>query len=215
MVQIVNHSSRIVELKGESKGHVYQREYIFSSAASASEFVSILEHNKQLQDQRAKDRLDSMLNGITLKDEEELTFLIDICSAMNLPRTDVGRDSDPYVTVRFNGRKIHKTHYISHEDNPIWSLRSKSLFLWRINARELFMSEDGLIFEVKDYDAVGENESMGAFSVQAQTLYRWKDGERRKFDLKPLLGKHDYGQVRRSCVVLVILVYCQNHSLIV
>ena len=41
---------------------------------------------------------------------------------------------------------------------------------------------------------------MGAFSVSAAMLYRW-DGERRKFDLKPLLGKHDYGQV---CSVLIL-----------
>lgn len=200
MISILNHSHRTVELKAESKGHIYQREYIFDSESSASNFVSLIEENKRLQDIRTQNRLTYILNGITLKDDEVITFLIDICSAMDLPRTDVGRDSDPYVTVRFNGRKVHKTHYISHEDNPIWTLSSKSLFLWTIPAKELFMSEDGLIFEVKDYDAVGGNESMGAFSVSAAMLYRW-DGERRKFDLKPLLGKHDYGQV---CSVLIL-----------
>lgn len=199
MAEIVEHNKRAVEVKGECKGHIYQREYVFQSEAAANEFVDIIKQNKMLQEKRAKDRVESIMSGITLQKDEQLTFLIDICSAMDLPRTDVGRDSDPYVTVRFNGRKIHKTHYISHEDNPIWTLRSKSLFIWKIDAMELFQSEDGLIFEVKDYDAVGENESMGAFSVSPKALYNW-NGERKKFSLKPLLGKHDYGQVRLSCI---------------
>jgi hypothetical protein len=194
MVEIVEHNKRAIEIKGESKGHMYQREYIFESEPAASDFLAIIDHNKKLQEKRTKDRLEYMLSGITLQKDEQLTFLIDICSAMDLPRTDVGRDSDPYVTVRFDGRKVHRTHYISNEDNPIWTLRSKSLFIWKIDALELFQSEDGLIFEVKDYDAVGENESMGAFSVSPQTLYKW-NGERKTFLLKPLLGKKDYGQV--------------------
>ena len=200
MVDIVEHNKRAVEIRGECKGHKYQREFVFQSEAAASEFIDIIKENKMLQEKRAQVRVESITSGITLEKDEQLTFLIDICSAMNLPRTDVGRDSDPYVTVRFNGRKIHKTHYISREDNPIWTLRSKSLFVWTIDAMELFQSEDGLIFEVKDYDAVGENESMGAFSVSPKTLYHW-NGERKKFSLKPLLGKHDYGQVRLFCIL--------------
>lgn len=214
MVEIVEHNKRAVEMKGESKGHVYQREYVFQSEAAATEFVDIINENKKLQEKRAKDRLEYMLSGITLEKDEQLTFLIDICSAMNLPRLDVGRDSDPYVTVRFNGRKIHRTHYISRENNPIWTLRSKSLFIWKIDALELFQSEDGLIFEVKDYDAVGENESMGAFSVSPQTLYKW-NGERRKFELKPLLGKRDYGQASHflRTFASILKVPCLNITL--
>ena len=60
-------------------------------------------------------------------------------------------------------------------------------------ALDLFQSEDGLIFEVKDYDTIGTNESLGAFTVNARTLYKW-NGERREFALKPLLGQHDFNQ---------------------
>ena len=62
-----------------------------------------------------------------------------------------------------------------------------------MNALDLFQSEDGLIFEVKDYDTIGTNESLGAFTVNARTLYKW-NGERREFALKPLLGQHDFHQ---------------------
>ena len=194
MVEIIEHKKRKVELKGERKGHVLQREFTFESESAADEFCATVEKNIKLQDKRSKDRLEYMLSGITLQKDEQLTLLIDICSASDLPAADVGRESDPYVTVRFNGRKIHKTSYISHEDNPIWTLRTKSLFIWKVDALELFQSEDGLIFEVKDYDAVGENESLGAFNVSPKTLYNW-NGERRKFMLKPLIGKKDYGKV--------------------
>eukprot|EP00804_Cyclotella_cryptica_P003215 CCRYP_010465-RB/>CCRYP_010465-RB protein AED:0.11 eAED:0.11 QI:193/1/1/1/0.61/0.57/14/6319/1145 len=193
MVVITEHKKRHVEVKCEFKGHVLQREFIFESQAAAAAFCTTIEESKKLQEKRTKDRLEHMLSGITLQKDEQLSFLIDICSASDLPKTDIGRDSDPYVTVRFEGRKIHRTHHITNEDNPVWTLRSKSLFIWKVNALELFQSEDGLIFEVKDYDAVGENESMGAFSVSPQALYRW-NGERKIFPLKPLLGKHDYGK---------------------
>lgn len=198
MIETIEHKKRHVEVKCEFKGHVLQREFIFESQSAAAAFCTTIEENKKRQDKRTKDRLEHMLSGITLPKDEQLTFLIDICSALDLPRTDIGRDSDPYVTVRFEGRKIHRTHHITNEDNPVWTLRSKSLFVWKVNALEFFQSEDGLIFEVKDYDAVGENESMGGFSVSPQALYRW-NGERRTFTLKPLLGKRDYGKVSHSC----------------
>ena len=201
MVDIVEHHKRAVEMRGESKGHEFRREFVFNTEAAASEFVNFVKQNQMLLKKRAQDRLEYMLSGINLQKDEKLTFLVDICSAMDLPRTDVGRKCDPYVTVRFNGVKIHKTHYISHEDNPIWTLRSKSLFIWKVDAKELFQAEDGLIFEVKDYDAVGENESMGAFSVSPQTMYRW-NGERMIFPLKPLLGKHNFRQVSHLLLIV-------------
>lgn len=201
-------------MKRESKGHVHEREYVFKSEAEASEFVAAINNNKNLQEKRAKARLQYRLSGIALQKNEQLSFLVDICSAMDLPKTDVARDCDPYVTVRFNGRKIHKTHYISNEDNPIWTLKSKSLFIWTIDALELFQSEDGLVFEVKDYDAVGANESMGAFGIPPRALYGWKDGERKMFSLKPLLGKHDYGQVSKSFALIQALSIMTSRSLL-
>lgn len=90
-------------------------------------------------------------------------------------------------------QKIHKTSYISNVANPIWTLRKGSLFIWTVDALELFQCEEGLIFEVKDYDAIGYNESLGAFKIDARTLYKWK-GERREFALKPLVGEKDFKQ---------------------
>jgi hypothetical protein len=194
VVTIVERKKRTIEILYQYHGRSHHREFIFDSESAAIEFCAIVEKNKELQEGRAKARLHLALGGTTLKKDEKLTFLIDICSGNDLPRCDIGAESDPYVTVRFNGTRIHKTDWLSNNANPIWTLRKGSLFIWTVDAVELFSSEDGLIFEVKDYDAVGENESLGAFTVSPKTLYKW-NGERRQFALKPLLGKVDYGKV--------------------
>jgi len=62
-----------------------------------------------------------------------------------------------------------------------------------VDALELFESEDGVVFEVKDYDMIGHNDSLGGFNVDARSLYKW-NGERKEFALKPLLGQKDRGK---------------------
>ena len=190
---IIEQKKRSVIISFESKGHSSYREFIFDNENAVTEFVSVIEKNKTLLHQRMKTRVDAALGGITLKENEELTILFDICSGSRLPQSDIGKESDPYISVRFNGKKIHKTDFIPNTANPIWTLRKGALFIWKVNALELFQSEDGLLFEVKDYDAIGTNESLGAFNVNARTLYKW-DGERREFALKPLLGQRDFHQ---------------------
>ena len=176
---------RIVERKGcavlvafEEKGRVAHREYVFDDEPALSDFCAIVDTNKKLSDGRLQARLDVMLRGIHLKEGEALTLLFDICSGSNLPQSDVGKESDPYVSIRFNGEKIHKTDVIPSNANPIWTLQSGALFIWKVGALELFQSEVGLVFEVKDHDSIGSNDSLGAFSIHARTLYKW-DGERR------------------------------------
>ena len=190
---IIEQKKRSVIISFQSKGHSSYREFIFDNENAVTEFVTVIEKNKTLLNQRMKTRVDAALGGITLKENETLTILFDICSGSRLPQSDFGKESDPYISVRFNGKKIHKTDFIPNTANPIWTLRKGALFIWKVNALELFQSEDGLLFEVKDYDAIGTNESLGAFNVNARTLYKW-DGERREFALKPLLGQRDFHQ---------------------
>lgn len=176
------------------KNRSTQREFIFDTEDQANEFRHIIHVNQNLIKTRAKAQLDMALNGIQLQQDEQLTFLVDICSGSDIPQADVVRQSDPYVTVSFEGRQIHQTSYLSNNANPIWTLRKGSLFIWKVGALKLFESQQGLVFEVKDHDAIGEDESLGAFNVRARTLYKWPDDERRVFALKPLPEGMDFKQ---------------------
>jgi len=194
---IIEKKKRSVVVGFESKGHSSYREFVFDNEAAMEDFVTIVKKNTALLESRTKARVDRALGGIKLEENEELTILFDIGAGSKLPQADIGAESDPYITVRFNGKKIHKTDYFSNNPNPIWTLRKGGLFIWKVNALDLFQSEDGLIFEVKDYDTIGKNESLGAFNVNARTLYKW-NGERREFALKPLLGQRDFKQGKVS-----------------
>jgi hypothetical protein len=199
MFNVVESSKKhknVVVVSFKFKNRSTQREFIFDSDDQADEFRHIINVNQNLIKARAKARLERALNGIQLQKDEQLTFLVDICSGSDIPQADVGRQSDPYVTVTFEGRLIHKTAYISNDAKPIWTLRKGSLFIWKVDALELFESHPGLVFEVKDYDAVGEDESLGAFTVNARTLYKWPQNERKVFALKSLPGEKDWKQGR-------------------
>lgn len=197
MFSIVEKKKRSVIVAFESKGHSTIREFIFDCESALDEFCSIVEENKNLLDSRLKARVKLAMGSIKVEKGEELTLLFDICSGKELPSGDIGKKSDPYISVRFNGKRIHKTGYITNTADPIWTLRKGSLFTWKVKAIDLFQAEEGLIFEVKDYDSIGSNESLGAFNVNASTLYKW-DGERREFALKPLLGQRDFDQGKIS-----------------
>ena len=197
MFQIVESNKKrknSVVVSFKFKNRSTKREFIFDTEDQANEFRHIIQDNQNLIQTRAKARLDWALKGIQLQKDERLTFLIDICSGSDIPQSDVGRQSDPYVIASFEGKQIHQTGYRSNNANPIWTLRKGSLFIWKVDALELFESRPGLVFEVKDYDTVGEDESLGFFSVSARTLYKWPDNERKVFALKPLPGETDFKQ---------------------
>ena len=197
LFRIVERQNRSVFVKFESKTSSKVKEFIFDSEAAVSNFCDVIERNKKLVEDRLKAQVEGALRDIKLKKDEEITLLFDICSGSDLPRSDIGRNSDPYVTVRFNGKKIHKTNYIPNQANPIWTLRKGALFLWKVDALELFQSDKGLVFDVKDYDAFAFNEILGTFNIDARTLYKW-NGERREFALKRVVGGIDVGHGKIS-----------------
>jgi len=170
------------------RGLNLRREFIFDTNEDATRFCQVIEKEKQLLGCRAQARLEAALGDIKLKKGEKLSLLFDIVSATNLPL----KDPNPYVVVRFHGNQIHKTDYI-YSVNPIWTLRKGSLFILTVDALELFEAEDGLIFEVKDYDAVAKHKSLGAVNISPRIIYKW-DGERKEFDLRALSGEKNYNQ---------------------
>jgi hypothetical protein len=71
--------------------------------------------------------------------------------------------------------------------DPIWTVKTKSLFLLEVDAAELFLSE-GLLCILYDFDKVGKNEKLGAITIPPKTLYEAK-GERMEFKLGPSPGE--------------------------
>lgn len=71
--------------------------------------------------------------------------------------------------------------------DPIWTVKTQSLFLLEIDAEELFI-EDGMTFLVKDFDQFGGHETLGVVHVPPKTLYL-ANGERMEFKLQAVPGK--------------------------
>jgi hypothetical protein len=67
--------------------------------------------------------------------------------------------------------------------DPIWTLETGSLFLWKVSSNDLFRS-DGLQFFVWDFDKMSQDEVLGWFTVPPNVLYGAK-GERLEYKLKP------------------------------
>jgi hypothetical protein len=189
LFDIVQKKNRTLIVSFLFRGLTLRREFIFDTEEDANRFCQVIEKEKQLLGIRAKTRLEAALGDIKVEKGEKLSLLFDIVSGTNIPT----KDPKPYVVVRLHGKQIHSTDWISNSTNPIWTLRKGSLFILTIDLMELFEDEDGLIFEVKDYDSVSKHKSLGAFSVSPRTIYKW-NGERREFDLKALSGEKHYDQ---------------------
>lgn len=74
--------------------------------------------------------------------------------------------------------------------DPIWTLKTDSLCLFTVSTRELFLG-NGLLFTVKDYDQVGNHETLGIFEVEPQTIFDGS-GDRLVYKLhRPPKSKED------------------------
>jgi hypothetical protein len=110
-----------LSIKGTSKsgvfvhvqlGHVQQtRQLIFDSVAEATDFVSVVEQELKLEADRGAAKLRLAFAGKE-PPTAEMTFLIELVSAWNLPAGDLYW-SDPYVIVTLGSKQIHRTKHIS------------------------------------------------------------------------------------------------------
>jgi hypothetical protein len=145
------------------------RELIFASDADAQEFAKDVQAQLDKEPVRIAQKLDATAKGVPLNDEESITLLVEICSARNLLAGD-RYTSDPYVQVLFDGKEIHRTDFISRSLDPIWTVKTNSLFLWTVKTRDLFISE-GLHCFVFDYDQVGSHANLGHVNISPKILY--------------------------------------------
>ena len=82
---------------------------------------------------------------------------------------------------------VLSVHILYHSLDPIWTVKTGSLFLLDVAAEELFI-EDGMKFVVKDFDQFGGDEALGLVTVPPRTIYQAK-GDRMEFKLQPVPGK--------------------------
>ena len=95
---------------GHSK---HTRQLIFDTTEEARDFCAVVEQEWKLEKERGESKLRLAFSGETMPVEpkEEITFLLEVVSAWNLPAGDLF-SSDPYVVVSHGGKDIHKTKYI-------------------------------------------------------------------------------------------------------
>ncbi|KAL7573033.1 hypothetical protein ACA910_018725 [Epithemia clementina (nom. ined.)] len=186
---------RNIAVKGTSRTGVFvqvtlgrmkqTRQLIFDTMEAAEDFRRVLGEELDRENQRNQQKLRVVFDGKSPPEKDEVTFLIEILSGWDLPIGDL-KKSDPYVVCTFNGRDIHKTLHISNTLDPIWTVKTGSLFLFTVDPETLFLSE-GLLFTVKDYDTFGANEKLGYFYVSPTLIYKAR-GERWEFKLLPMQG---------------------------
>eukprot|EP00980_Cylindrotheca_fusiformis_P020990 scaffold7987_cov200-Cylindrotheca_fusiformis.AAC.19 len=156
-----------------------EREYIFDSGDDAIGFCETLQHEKNLEQNRKEERIKSALGGLSLPAFETISLLIEIVSCWDIPAGDITGTSDPFVVCMMGREQIHKTDVIPRTLEPIYTIKTGSLFILTVESKELFMN-GGLSFLVEDRDGFSSNDLLGVTTVPAVALYKAK-GERMEF----------------------------------
>lgn len=65
--------------------------------------------------------------------------------------------------------------------NPVWTLSQGCFFLYRAGVEEYFETGD-LVFEVRDWDAVGKDTTLGIVVVDKQSILKQK-GARKEYKI--------------------------------
>lgn len=158
-----------------------ERDLIFDTTDDAQTFVKHIEKQKRLETVRQDDRLKYALGAsFSLPKFEKIDLLFEIVSAYDLPVGDYS-SSDPYVSAFLGHQEIHRTEYRPKTLNPVWTLKTGSLFLLHVESRRFFI-EEGVKFVVKDFDKMAKDEILGICRVGPKVFYHAK-GERMEFKL--------------------------------
>lgn len=174
------------------------REIIFDSEADAIDFCNLIEFYKTRDETKAVRLFRDTFAGNEGDEEKPLQLLFEIVSAWDLGKSDLLPHPDPYVIASLHDEVIHKTKHIHFTSDPIWTLDTGSLFLLNTTPKELFMSKEGVMFEVRDYDHIGAGTSLGFAWFSPKELYH-ANGKRIERRLYARTGERHSGKVRAQC----------------
>lgn len=156
----------------------------FTSEAEAKKFVQFVAQMKNIHNNVAKESIKSNMDtdSIISKNLQSIEYLIEIVSATDLKAVNRST-SDPFVVVKYGGETIHRTDVISKDLNPIWTIKTKSLFIFTLQSEEYYNNE--LLFEVRDFETFTANVVLGQALFTNEQLLKCK-GERIEMKLKNL-----------------------------
>ena len=124
-----------------------------------------------------------------MAEDESLQILVEIVSAMGLvaPYFDEKYTPDAYCVMKLadvegDHQTLHQTKVCRKSYDPIWTVKTNSLYLFRTSMKDLMASE-GLLFQVNHNDMLGAKVfSHGSAKVPSQKIIRSK-GKRVEFPL--------------------------------
>lgn len=92
---------------------------------------------------------------------------------------------------------IKHTHTHTYQScNPIYTIKTDSLFILDISTQEL-QNENGILLKVKDYDSLGRNDDLCSVQIPDDVLLK-ANGERIEFDLQNKRG-NNAGKIAIRC----------------
>jgi Ca2+-dependent lipid-binding protein len=214
-VIILKSSGRSCEVKLGTSNEVVIRDIKFDSEKDRTSFEKVMDKLSTLEHERAQRQVAAyksikkdterkpqevnrklMARALSMSEEgtDTINLLVEIVSAIDIPVADM-YSSDAYVIVRMGGNEVHRTNFIPKSLDPIWTLNSGSLFLLQMTPEDFFSCAGGMSFTVKDYDAVGGNETLGRVTLTLDELLHGT-GERHGYDIvEKVLGEKNHGKL--------------------
>ncbi|MGK3761764.1 MAG: hypothetical protein ACI8RD_014082, partial [Bacillariaceae sp.] len=182
-IYIRGHKKKTVNILISFNDFKQEREIIFDTIDDTKLFIKEIDKQKRLENTRQDERLQSALGDeIKLPKFETITLLFEIVSAYDIPIGDY-TTSDPYVIAYMGHQEIHRTKNLSKTLNPIWTLKTGSLFLLTVESKRFFI-EDGMKFVIKDHDKLGQHDVLGVVNLGPKILYN-STGQRIENKLQP------------------------------
>lgn len=106
----VNQTSVFIHI---SAGKLQQdRELVFDTKADAEDFDLTIRNERLKQIARAEEKMNAVLGSARPDITDQLTFLVEIVSAWDIPIGDIV-STDPYVVCMMGKEKIHRTKFLS------------------------------------------------------------------------------------------------------
>ena len=166
----------------------------FSSEAEAYTFIQFVRDIKSTHTCIAQNSIKNTIDSASVNtNTSSIDFIIEIISATDLipPKGFGSRNS--YVIVRHGGKKIHKTEVEKNTLDPIWTIKSKSIFIFTLYPEEYYNAD--LVFDVRD--SFHPNLILGQLHFSNEDLIKAK-GERITRNLKNL----ETGEDVQGCLAI-------------
>eukprot|EP00555_Chaetoceros_dichaeta_P001410 CAMPEP_0198276946 /NCGR_PEP_ID=MMETSP1447-20131203/65586_1 /TAXON_ID=420782 /ORGANISM="Chaetoceros dichaeta, Strain CCMP1751" /LENGTH=783 /DNA_ID=CAMNT_0043971933 /DNA_START=345 /DNA_END=2693 /DNA_ORIENTATION=- len=180
----------------ERKGKKERRQIIFANSDDLKEFCRLITQYKMESILSQRERFEKLVQCDDFRkmsqercipvdyesfSKHSVQFLIEIVGA-----EDLLANPSSYVEVRLFDEVVHKTKTISHEPDPVWTLRTKSYFILTISANKILRCTNGLHFIVYDDIKLKRDKILGSTCIPITSLYVANES-RTEYSLHPYM----------------------------